>query len=211
MPAASAASRAAGAGVRQPASNTSSASGYELSANWGAIVVTLCALPWVALFTLNPISLFFICFWAVALTFATFLPKLVHFVLLELAIAQGRGTEFYDRNHARRIRGTLPAISVSLAYVEALTAELSMRAGAPDAVAQVALKEVAVARKKYREHGEGVALPSSAVSDRLMRLPWQVVLRFKDHASSCATQATHAILRFVALNVVARLYTKNPT
>jgi hypothetical protein len=209
MPPTSAASRAV-ATRAAPASNASSASGYELSANWGAIIVTLCALPWVALFTLNPISLFFIGFWAIALIFITFLPKLLHFVLLELAIAQGRWSEFYERNHAQRIRGALPAFSVSLAYAEALTAELSMRVGAPDAVAQVALKEVAVARKKYSGHREGVWLPSGAISDRLMRLPWQVVVRFKDHGTACATQSTHTVLRFVALNVVARLYTKNP-
>ena len=43
-----------------------------------------------ALLTLNPLSLFFICFWGVAGIFASFAPKLVHFVLLELAIVQVR-------------------------------------------------------------------------------------------------------------------------
>ena len=49
-----------------------------------------CSAPWVALLTLNPLSLFFICFWGVAGIFASFAPKLVHFVLLELAIVQVR-------------------------------------------------------------------------------------------------------------------------
>lgn len=168
--------------------------------------MTLCALPWVALFTLNPLSLFFVFFWGVALTFASFLPKLVHFVLLELAIAQGRGTDFYERNHARRIRGAFPSFALSLGFVEAVSAELSSRTGTPDAVSAVALKEVAVARKKY---ADGQALQYNEVADRLVKMPWQVVLRFKDHSKACVQLTTHAVLRFVALNIVARLYTKS--
>ena len=176
-----------------------------MSANWGAIVVTLCALPWVGLFTLNPISLFFFCFWAVSLTFASFLPKLVHFLLLEVAIVQGRGTEFYEKNHARRIRGAFPPFSISLGCLEAFSAELSSRAGAPDGVSAVALKEVAVARKKYTD---GHALRYDEMADRMVKLPWQIVVRFKDHTKAVVQLSTHAILRFVALNIVARLYTK---
>jgi len=118
MPAVSAASRDVARQTGGRGSGASSSAGtYELSANWGAIAVTLCALPWVALFALNPLSLFFVVFWGVALTFASFLPKLVHYMLLELAIAQGRGTDFYERNHARRIRGAFPAFALSLRFM----------------------------------------------------------------------------------------------
>jgi hypothetical protein len=61
-----------------------------LSANWGNIAVLLFSLPAVAFCILNPISLFLLgclLFWGVTLSF---LPKLIYFFLLELAIAQGR-------------------------------------------------------------------------------------------------------------------------
>ena len=118
---------------------------------------------------------------------------------------QGRGTDFYEKHHARRIRGSFPSISPSLAYMEALSAELSWRVGAPDAVSSVALKEVAKARKKY---ADGQALQYDEMADRLVKLPWQLVLRFKDHATACVQLSTHSILRFIALNIVARLYTR---
>jgi len=73
-------------------------------------------------------------------------------------------------------------------------------------VSAVALKEVAVARKKY---ADGQALRYDEVADRIVRMPWQMVVRFKDHARACVQLTTHAVLRFVALNVVARLYTKS--
>ena len=208
MPATSAASREAARQQTRSAASSSAGGSYVLTANWGAIAVTLCAAPWVAFLLFNPISLFFLCFWAVALTFVTFGPKLVHFLLLEFAIVQGRGTEFYDKNHARRIRGTLPQFDLSRGFLEALSAELSSRVGAPDAVSAVALKEVAVARKKYVD---GQALPYDDMADRLVRLPWQIVVRFKDHAKGCVQVSGHAVLRFLALNVVARLYTKTYT
>jgi hypothetical protein len=61
-----------------------------LSANWGNITVLLLSLPVVGFCLLNPISLFLfgcLLFWAVTLSF---MPKLIYFFLLELAIAQGR-------------------------------------------------------------------------------------------------------------------------
>ena len=208
MPPSSVASRAAAAAKQRGSSTTSSNGGqYELSANWSAIVVTLCAAPWAALIFLNPFSLFFICFWGIAGIFASFGPKLVHFLLLELAIVQGRGTDFYERHHARRTRGAFPSFKPNLSYIESLTAELSSRLGSPDAVSSVALKEVAVARKKYAEHSE-VPLSYDEIANRLLKLPIALTLRFKDHATSCVKLSVHSVLRFVALNIVARLYTK---
>ena len=60
----------------------------DFSADLPSFRRSQCSAPWVALLTLNPLSLFFICFWGVAGIFASFAPKLVHFVLLELAIVQ---------------------------------------------------------------------------------------------------------------------------
>ena len=51
-----------------------------------------------------------------------------------------------------------------------------------DTQAQVALKEVAVARKKY---ADGQALQYDEMADRIVKLPWQLVLRFRDHAHAC--------------------------
>merc|ERR1719238_2542292 len=77
-----------------------------------------------------------------------------------------------------------------------------------DTQAQVALKEVAVARKKY---ADGQALQYDEMADRIVKLPWQLVLRFRDHAHACVKLSMQALLRFVALNIVARLYTKTYT
>ena len=51
-----------------------------------------------------------------------------------------------------------------------------------DTQPQVALKEVAVARKKY---ADGQALQYDEMADRIVKLPWQLVLRFRDHAHAC--------------------------
>ena len=221
MPPTSAASREASAQWQPPqrqalqssrqSSRASSGGTYDLSANWGTIFVILCALPWVALFTLNPISLFFIVFWGVLLIFATFLPKLVHFALLELAIIKGRWTDFYQKNHDRKgARDTRPPFSISLAYLEAISAYLSMKIGPPDAVAKVALKEVAVCRDfaAKKVYTEGKAMEWDEVARRLAKFPWQLLLRFHDHAKSFIQISMHEILKFVALNIVARTYTK---
>jgi hypothetical protein len=207
MPPTSAASRAAAARQQGSSSVSSSGERYELSANWSAIVVTACAAPWAALLFLNPVSLFFIFFWSIVGIFVSFGPKLLHFLLLELAIVKGRGTDFYERNHARRVRGAFPSFELSLGFIESFSAELSARLGAPDAVSSVALKEVAVARKKYAENPED-PLSYDEMGNRVMRLPFQLMVRFKDHAASCVKLSAHSVLRFVALNIVARLYTK---
>ena len=61
-----------------------------------------------------------------------------------------------------------------------------------DTQPQVALKEVAVARKKY---ADGQALQYDEMADRIVKLPWQLVLRFRDHAHACVKLSVSLCLR----------------
>ena len=102
----------------------------------------------------------------------------------------------------RRLRGVLPRLSISLQYVEALAAELGSFAGGVEAVA---LREVAVARRKYPQG----PLTARQICDRALQLPLLLATQLKNHALCCAGEAYTGVMRFLALNVIARLYSKS--
>jgi len=173
-----------------------------LSANWGMIAFLLAASPWFFLFCLNPVSLFLAFFAAASLCFLTFVPKIVYFLLLEIAIARGRAGQFFEQNHERRVRGVYPRFRFNLQYVEALATELASIAGG---VESAALKEVAIVRRRYPDG----PLSFPLIGARVAHLPFVLVTQAKNHAIVSAQIAYTAVMRFVALNIIAKLYSKS--
>eukprot|EP00960_Hanusia_phi_P077736 768736-Hanusia_phi.AAC.2 len=192
--------------VSRASGDESEDEGYILTANWGNIFITLSLLPIVALAILNPISIFFLVFWSITATFVSFAPKFFYFLLLEWAIMRGRGSKFFDANHTKRIRGVFPALSMDLVWLEAFVTEVTNRIGGGDVVASAALKEVALARKKYSER----VLSWEETFERMLRLPWFLIQRFREHVESCFNIASHTVLKFIALRIVVKLYSKHP-
>ncbi|EKX38765.1 hypothetical protein GUITHDRAFT_143960 [Guillardia theta CCMP2712] len=192
--------------VSRAAADDREEEGYILTANWGNIFITLSLLPIAMFAILNPISVFFLVFWSITATFVSFAPKFCYFLLLEWAILRGRGSKFFDANHTKRIRGVFPSLSMDLAWLEAFTTEMTNRIGGGDIVASAALKEVALARKKYSER----VLTWEEMLERLLRFPWFLFQRFREHVESCFNIASHTVLKFIALRIIVKLYSKHP-
>eukprot|EP00291_Cryptomonas_curvata_P030609 CAMPEP_0172208584 /NCGR_PEP_ID=MMETSP1050-20130122/34561_1 /TAXON_ID=233186 /ORGANISM="Cryptomonas curvata, Strain CCAP979/52" /LENGTH=186 /DNA_ID=CAMNT_0012888207 /DNA_START=16 /DNA_END=576 /DNA_ORIENTATION=- len=156
---------------------------YELSANWGSIFLALCAAPWAAFFLLNPISLFLEGWLFCVAVVATFVPKLLYFVSLEYAILNGNGSVFFEAHHTKRSR---PSSGVMKAIVD----YASMFGG----VEASSRMQVAVVSKKYS------GSPST--------FPFYLARALFEHVKICWQVLLHTAMRWFALNIIARLYTK---
>mmetsp|Transcript_10918 Transcript_10918/g.26205 ORF Transcript_10918/g.26205 Transcript_10918/m.26205 type:complete len:198 (+) Transcript_10918:94-687(+) len=163
-----------------------------LTANWGSIAVVICALPWVALFTLNPISFFLTCFWMWVAWFVTLVPKLAYILLLELAIMQQRGREFLDTEQ-KRIRAVFPPFSFTRRFVELTVMELGSWFGGMEVL------------KEFR----GTTGPIEPNIYRVIQLPLTVFYEGKSHVHGFVQVLWHYFCRFLALNIVAKLYTRH--
>jgi hypothetical protein len=163
---------------------------YELSANWGSIFVALCAAPWVAFFLLNPISLFFEIWFFVVAVFLTFVPKFIYFVSLEYSILSGNGSVFFETHHTKRARPSAGIMKMIVDYA-------SMFGG----VEATSRMQVAVVSKKY----SGAPAP---FFDRISTFPFYLVMALLEHLRICWQVLLHTAMRWFALNIIARLYTK---
>ena len=74
---------------------------YE--AHWGTIFLVLCALPGTLFVLANPVSLFIEGWLLFMAILATFVPKVVYFIMLEYAILNGNGSVFFHLNHTKRM------------------------------------------------------------------------------------------------------------
>jgi hypothetical protein len=163
---------------------------YELSANWGSIFLALCAAPWAAFFLLNPISLFLEGWLFCVAVAASFVPKLLYFVSLEYAILNGNGAVFFEAHHTKRSR---PSSGVMKSIVD----YASMFGG----VEASSRMQVAIVSKKY----SGSPAP---VLDRLTTFPFYLARALFEHVKICWQVLLHTAMRWFALNIIARLYTK---
>mmetsp|Transcript_3544 Transcript_3544/g.9186 ORF Transcript_3544/g.9186 Transcript_3544/m.9186 type:complete len:198 (-) Transcript_3544:106-699(-) len=173
---------------------------YVLTAQWLNIVLLLSVLPAVGFALLNPISLFIICcflFWGLVLSF---LPKVLYLALLEYSIFRGRGSEFYHHHHSRRM---VHESALNLASAEVFVVRA---AGMFGGVEPLGRKLVAQARKRYAER----PLTYGQIGERLLGVPSHLWPCARAHFGRFFALLSHVCVKWVALNVVARLYTKTP-
>lgn len=111
-----------------------------------------------------------------------------------------RGAEFYHAHHSRRISADEAPLNKSIerAVVRA--------AGIFGGVEAMGRKMVAQARKQYAER----RLTTGQVGERILGLPTHVWPCAKLHVTKFSSGLSHEAMRFIALNIVARLYTKTP-
>ena len=163
---------------------------YELSANWGSIFLALCAAPWVAFFLLNPVSLFLEGWLFFVTVLLTFVPKFIYFAALEYSILHGDGSVFFETHHTKRARPSTGLMKTVVDYASMF--------GGVEATSRL---QVAVVSKKY----SGAPPP---FFDRLSTFPFYLVRALFEHAKICWQVLLHVAMRWFALNIIARLYTK---
>jgi len=109
-----------------------------------------------------------------------------------------RGADFYHTHHSRRISADDTHTSLERLIVRA--------SGFFGGVEAMGRKMVAQARKQYAER----PLSAGQMGERLVKLPMHIWPCAKLHVSKFYSVASHQLMKFVALNVIAKLYTKTP-
>mmetsp|Transcript_54507 Transcript_54507/g.127466 ORF Transcript_54507/g.127466 Transcript_54507/m.127466 type:complete len:222 (-) Transcript_54507:48-713(-) len=180
---------------------------FEVYANWRAILIALFLFPWFCLLFLNPITIFVVLFLSFQALILSFLPKVAFFLLLEMAIAQGRGAEWFEHFYSRTLRSERgwkpPAIRAVPAFIQWMVVEYASLFGG---VERTARQQVAAALKRYGGGRPSVLQAGRRACGLVVTVALQARLHF--HFISAAT--SRFALRFYTRNVLAILFVKRP-
>ena len=164
---------------------------YE--AHWGTIFLVLCALPGTLFVLANPVSLFIEGWLLFMAILATFVPKVVYFIMLEYAILNGNGSVFFHSNHTKRMSESSRSSSITRRIVS--WAEMF------GGVEGRSREQVAYVSKLY-------SASPPPFTDRIWALLGYLIPEFIYHAKICC-QVTYSVLtRWVAFNILLRMYSR---